>query len=820
MWPLDLNRDGISDLVSTASSGRIQVSIGKGDGTFQPPIETTTQGAVLNTADFNLDGRPDVVALRISPQGNDVVILPGTGTATPGAPIIVVRAGALQFGTFAVSADFDGDGRRDLVLSGGGFAVNVFPGNGDFTFKTPIALVPSGAAVDAITADLNNDGRIDVITANGEGFSVSVFLNRGSFTFTSSDMPQSHAVTDVTVADFNRDGRIDLLAAAGRHPDDSGPGNGEVLAFRGNGDGTFAAPVAYGVLPGPMQIVAGDFNRDGLVDVATGNQSSIVVDDCGGPTVKQWDTVSVLVGHSDGTFSGGNNFSVGDQSLLGPGSAQGARYTNTLVSLNTSDLNGDRAVDLIASNGAILFNIPAATNRPPIINAGTDTVVVGDNQIVLSPAASDPDEDVLTYEIRDSSGFIVARYPNACTSTGSTGDQTYTVTVNDGHGHSASDSVVYTFVLNGNGVGQFTDGRDVGQVAAAGSDTFDPSTGTYTVRGSGRDIWDNADEFRYVWTLGQGDFQITARVDSVQNVNVWTKAGVMIRENLNAGSRHASLLATPGRGVSFQRRTVENGASTLTAGPATTAPVWLKLDRSGDVITAFYRKTTTDAWTLIDRQTLSSLRSEVLVGLAVTSHADGMLATGTFSNVTIETTLPFTGTAIGNGSGSFTHSGPVFTVTGRGADVWGTADAFFYVSIKRSLDVTITARVQSLSNTDVWAKAGVMIREDLTPGSRHVMMVATPGRGVSFQYRPAPGAASLQAPNQPGVAPVWVRLSLKRATNMFTGWWSVDGEQWNAIDSVNVNFAATDFYVGLPVTSHNTSATTTAVFDDVTVTTP
>ena len=106
----------------------------------------------------------------------------------------------------------------------------------------------------------------------------------------------------------------------------------------------------------------------------------------------------------------------------------------------------------------------------------------------------------------------------------------------------------------------------------------------------------------------------------------------MIRTNLNPGSVHASLFASPGKGVAFQRRPAENGVSVHTAGPATTAPVWLKLQRTGTMITAYYRKATADEWTA-DRSARRSpiCRFAPLVGLAVTSHADGRVATASFS---------------------------------------------------------------------------------------------------------------------------------------------------------------------------------------------
>ena len=93
---------------------------------------------------------------------------------------------------------------------------------------------------------------------------------------------------------------------------------------------------------------------------------------------------------------------------------------------------------------------------------------------------------------------------------------------------------------------------DIGQVAVAGSTST--SNGVYTVRASGADIWGTEDEFRFVYVAMSGDGEITARVDSLTNTHSWTKAGVMIRETLNANSRYAYTLVSATNGVSFQNR--------------------------------------------------------------------------------------------------------------------------------------------------------------------------------------------------------------------------------------------------------------------------
>jgi regulation of enolase protein 1 (concanavalin A-like superfamily) len=156
------------------------------------------------------------------------------------------------------------------------------------------------------------------------------------------------------------------------------------------------------------------------------------------------------------------------------------------------------------------------------------------------------------------------------------------------------------------------------------------------VTASGADIWGSADAFRMTDRVVTGDFDVTARVVNVDAVDEWTKAGVMVRASVDAGSAHASLFATPGvvNGTAFQRRVSTDATSVHTAGPAIAPPVWVRLSRRGDAVTASYRVSASDAWTVIGSDSVN-LPASVLVGVAVTSHQDGLLATAVFDNVTI-----------------------------------------------------------------------------------------------------------------------------------------------------------------------------------------
>ena len=121
---------------------------------------------------------------------------------------------------------------------------------------------------------------------------------------------------------------------------------------------------------------------------------------------------------------------------------------------------------------------------------------------------------------------------------------------------------------------------DIGAVGAAGSATG--SGGSFTVTGAGADIWGSADAFRFVYTTLTGDGSIVADVTAEQYVANWTKAGVMMRETLTAGSRQALMLVSPGKGLAFQRRVDPDGVSTSTPGAAAAAPYFVKLTRAGD----------------------------------------------------------------------------------------------------------------------------------------------------------------------------------------------------------------------------------------------
>jgi regulation of enolase protein 1 (concanavalin A-like superfamily) len=167
------------------------------------------------------------------------------------------------------------------------------------------------------------------------------------------------------------------------------------------------------------------------------------------------------------------------------------------------------------------------------------------------------------------------------------------------------------------------------------------SSDTITMSAAGTDIWNTADELRFASKRLNGNGTILVKVNGIENTNAWVKAGVMIRESLDPGSRFAAVYGTPGNGVHFQARAVTAGAATSDSAVSTTeqtalkAPVWIKLERSGNSFSGFY---STDGvkWTAMswNPQTVN-MTGNIYVGLAISSHVVGVPATAEFSAISM-----------------------------------------------------------------------------------------------------------------------------------------------------------------------------------------
>ena len=384
-------------------------------------------------------------------------------------------------------------------------------------------------------------------------------------------------------------------------------------------------------------------------------------------------------------------------------------------------------------------------------------------------------------------------------------------------------SSVFSFTTSGtsSGGGSLPSGwadSDIGSVGISGNASY--SSGTYTVQGSGADIWGSADEFNFVYQSLTGDGSITARVATESNTNAWTKAGVMMRDSLAANAMHASMFVTPGKGLAFQRRTSTGGASTNTSGGSGTAPMWVRVTRSGSTFSA-YTSSDGSSWTLVGSDTIP-MGTTIDVGLALSSRDDSALATATLDNVSVSSaasaSLP-SGWSNGDvgtvsAAGRSSYASGTFTVTGSGADIWGSADEFQYAYTTLSGDGSIVARVASVQHVADWTKAAVMIRASLSASSRQAMMAVSAAKGFAFQRRVSDGGTSTSTSGGSGTAPEWVKIT--RSGSTISAYESTDGSSWTLVGSDTISLPSTA-YVGLAGTSHADGSLATATFDHVTV---
>lgn len=202
----------------------------------------------------------------------------------------------------------------------------------------------------------------------------------------------------------------------------------------------------------------------------------------------------------------------------------------------------------------------------------------------------------------------------------------------------------------------------------------------------------------------------------------------------------------------------------------------------------------------------------------------------TFKTIPINT-KDFKHADVGNPAiaGTVTVFGDGFDITAGGADVWGVRDEFNFVYIEKSGDFDFAARIESLIATHLYTKAGLMAREDLTPGSRHIYFQVFPDNnqrnknngGFEYQYRLVKDsemkaiypARSEGTPDFPVAFPnTWIRL--KRVGSSFTGYAGTDGKSWKEYATFTLDLPGT-VYLGVAVTSHKTTEITTAKFRNI-----
>jgi hypothetical protein len=271
--------------------------------------------------------------------------------------------------------DINGDGIPDIVTAnsvgyGSGGTVSVLLGKGDGTFGPRTDYdVGDGALIPAL-ADLNGDGRLDIVTANDYGRGMTVLLNNGDGTFARTDYaPGIGLVTSLAVGDLNGDGHPDIVLG-----DYS---NSKVVVMLNNGDGTFKEFSDFSVPGAAVQSVKlGDLNHDGHLDLVVEYHGS--------------SHVSVLLGNGDGTFGRPTNYAI-----QGPG-----------AELALADMNGDGNLDIVASDAAnaesvsVLLGNGDGTFAPRIT---TFTGATGGAQVAVGDFNGDGHLDLVTCNQQDQS---------------------------------------------------------------------------------------------------------------------------------------------------------------------------------------------------------------------------------------------------------------------------------------------------------------------------------------------------------------------------------------------------------------------------------
>ena len=284
-------------------------------------------------------------------------------------------------------------------------------------------------------------------------------------------------------------------------------------------------------------------------------------------------------------------------------------------------------------------------NTPPVVtltSPPTGAVFSQTDTITLAATASDAD-GIARVEFYDGTTKIgedtAAPYSFAWVGAGRGAHSIYAVAV-DNVGNTGVSAMATITVQSAPIIGWAHD--DVGNVGLPGDANYTAATGTFTVDGSGDDIWNTADAFHYVYRPLTGDGTITARVVSLQNTDGWAKAGVMMRETIATGSKHSLSLISVGNGAGNQFRTATDGASGVAYGPGVTAPYWVRLVRAGNNFSAYSSPdglAANPVWTLISTQAIT-MNSTVYAGLAITAHNNGTLNEAVFDHVTLTTTGP------------------------------------------------------------------------------------------------------------------------------------------------------------------------------------
>jgi hypothetical protein len=367
--------------------GLVGVLLGNGDGTFQANVNYDSgsfYAGAIAVADVNGDGKLDVLVVHRYYYGVSVLLGNGDGTFQ----VAQLYSGASgDEATSIMVADVNGDGTPDLLVTyqygvrgkdgklyGG---IGAFLGKGDGTFEQGQTYYSGGKLADSmVVADVNGDGRLDVVVANectakgcGHGGIVSVLMGNGDGSFQAPQGydPAGFRTSSIAVGDVDGDGKLDLLVANG-DVKRSGSKKGVGLLL-GNGDGTFQTAETYNSGgDGANTLAVADVNRDGKLDVLVANWSYDYYENGG--------LVSVLLGRFSTTtlLDSDRNPSVYGQPLTftarvssgGPNAPTGTvTFQNGSKAIGKASLSGGVATLTTKALSAGTWSVTATYNGNP-----------------------------------------------------------------------------------------------------------------------------------------------------------------------------------------------------------------------------------------------------------------------------------------------------------------------------------------------------------------------------------------------------------------------------------------------------------------------
>jgi hypothetical protein len=277
----DFNEDGVPDIFTAGTAG-LQLRLGKGNGTFAPPVTVQATGSValagLFKGDFNGDKHKDIIAFGQSATDDSFLgqLFLGRGDGTFQDPLPVTN---LVPGYSYAIEDINGDGRDDLVYTAmdpasATGALNVLLSNGDGTLDPITTTLPENGYFYGIpaAADFNGDGKMDLVVAGQKTMQVLLGHGDGTFDTTLPALPvpsfnnqQYGCCGAVITGDFDHDSNADFALLRGTPGSTEGPT--ALIVYYGNGDGTFSQAVTAATLDrNYVHLIAADLNGDGLSD--------------------------------------------------------------------------------------------------------------------------------------------------------------------------------------------------------------------------------------------------------------------------------------------------------------------------------------------------------------------------------------------------------------------------------------------------------------------------------------------------------------------------------------------------------------------------